>query len=162
MTAPIDEARLRELAEAATPGPWEWCDCPSNCGHIGSGSDHLATVTFGDWGDEIPVLKHVGTSSLDQRYEVVMEMNAYGEVPIEQARANAELIAAARTAIPALLDALSAERERGDRAVRALKPFAESAPARDDMKEWDVTTTLVKYLRDARDAFLATQKAEGT
>lgn len=42
-----------------------------------------------------------------------------------------------------------------DEAVRLLRPFAEQAPAREGRDDWSITTTVVKYLRDAA-AFLAT------
>lgn len=50
---------------------------------------------------------------------------------------------------------LSTITRQRDEAVRLLRPFAEQAPAREGMDDWSITTTVVKYLRDAA-AFLAT------
>lgn len=70
------------------------------------------------------------------------DWQSHGDNPrFEEACANARLIAAA----PDLF--------------AALKPFAEQSPARDGMDDWDTTTTVVKYLRDAAAAFA---KATGT
>jgi hypothetical protein len=93
-----------ESTPAHTPGPWSWCDCPGNCGHIGSASDHLATVTFGGWGNTYPAMRPIDGSIISGQYEVYMETDYFGDVPIEQAKANARLIASA----PDLLTALQA------------------------------------------------------
>jgi len=67
----------------------------------------------------------------------------YGEIPAAHKLANSRLIAAA----PDLL--------------AALKPFAEAAAARDGMGEWEITTTVVGYLRAAAAAYAkATTVAE--
>lgn len=78
----IDRDRLRELAENATPGPW--------------------TVEHGsDWGLDG---RQVPQSSVSRADRVAITWDDHGgEVFVP---ADAEFIAAARTAVPALLDML--------------------------------------------------------
>ena len=101
MTAPLDEARLRELAEAATQGEWKACgtiyeymNCEIRSGRKGEGQA-IAQVWDGP--------------------------NAF--------RDGQHIAACSPATILALLDALSAERKRGDRAVKALERAA------DDMQD---------------------------
>ena len=62
----------------------------------------------------------------------------------------------------ALLDSLSAERERGDRAVGLLRPFGRHYDL-NDLDEWASDNALEIPVHDLRavKVFLATQKAEG-
>ena len=121
MTAPskLDEARLRELAEAATQGEWKACgtiyeymNCEIRSGRKGEGQA-IAQVWDGP--------------------------NAF--------RDGQHIAACSPATILALLDALSAERERGDRAVGLLR-------------RWRAVVAPSEALEDITDAFLATQKAE--
>lgn len=89
-TSKLDEARLRELAEAATQGEWKACgtiyeymNCEIRSGRKGEGQA-IAQVWDGP--------------------------NAF--------RDGQHISACSPATILALLDALSAERERGDRAVK--------------------------------------------
>lgn len=52
--------------------------------------------------------------------------------------------------VKALITELRASRALLEEAASALRPFAESAPARDGRDDWDETSTLVIYLRQAR------------
>ena len=86
-THPIDTEALRRLADAATAGPWE---------NARNGVQQSLDAA---------------TKAGDYRYEGV------GIVPEEYVRQDdAEFIAAARTAVPALLDALAAAEHRATRA----------------------------------------------
>jgi hypothetical protein len=68
-----------------------------------SDDDSVATITCGDWGDKWPAIRLItGYGMNDTAAEAYMEKTVYGSVPVEQAEANARLIAAA----PDLLDAL--------------------------------------------------------
>lgn len=87
---PARKAELRALCEAATPGPWE-----SHA--LGGGKGH---------GSHYSVRRDDGISDADSHVAVCKRGNH------DNAR-NAAFIAAARTAIPELLDALeAAENER--------------------------------------------------
>lgn len=99
---PTDEqvARLRELDRAAPPAPWGDFDA--------SGQFQLS---YGDYGWYVA---GAGVETEDS----------------EQGLAAAELIARARNLLPALLDAVAAERERADKATAVVEPALEvdSAP----------------------------------
>ena len=113
-----DRNRLRKLADAATPGPWE---------NTRNGvQQSLAAAT------------KVG----DYKYEGV------GIVPEEYVRQeDAEFIAAARTAVPALLDALASAEDRATQAkarIRHLEATAqitvrEALRAETERDEWRQT-----------------------
>lgn len=92
MTAhPIDPEALRKLADAATEGPWHW-DPPSD--------------------EAWPS----GDESLLAGEEVVLYGWGYDASGIEGSDEDRAFIAAARTAVPALLDALAAAEHRATRA----------------------------------------------
>ena len=79
-----------------TKGPWSAChngEC--SCKAIWCNDHPIAEVTAGKWGDDYPSIRLVGESSLDLKAEAYMEQMTYGEVPEEEAQANANLIAAA-------------------------------------------------------------------
>ncbi len=86
-----------------TPGPWGVCganDGKCHCGMIWSEDGHypVATVTIGEWGDDIPVLKIEGTPGScegELTIKATMDRIAYGTVPEELAFANARIIATA-------------------------------------------------------------------
>ena len=88
-------AELRALSEKATPGPWrDQKQCDGAYMHIGSeqGGDWVASISLPSG----PYYEHKeGRYTEDQQVEI-----------------NAAFIAAARTALPELLDALEAEREK--------------------------------------------------
>jgi hypothetical protein len=100
-TIPELVARLRELHEKATPGPW-------STNH--RGGDISARIR----GHEVQVALACGQGAMwDERDDAAAIM-----------RANAELIAELRSALPAILDAL----ERGtDAFARAWEEGAEAA-----------------------------------
>ena len=92
----IDKERLRVLAEAATPGPWD-------------SSAELVAIVGGPL--FVTNLARGGTRSIVCRIENEVSQRTLDS----EDHANAELIAAARDAIPALLSenaALAAEVER--------------------------------------------------
>jgi len=97
----VDTQKLRELLEKATPGPWHVVAMPGWGGiSIGRRPQDEASKTAGD----APIAKVVDRAP---HWE-----NCF---PVE---ANAQLIAAARNALPALLaenEALRAEKERTER-----------------------------------------------
>ena len=117
-THPIDTEALRRLADAATAGPWE---------NARNGVQQSLDAA---------------TKAGDYRYEGV------GIVPEEYVRQDdAEFIAAARTAVPALLDALAAAEHRATRAEaqsairgRAVVIYRERArEAEAERDEWRQT-----------------------
>lgn len=152
MTTPskLDEARLRELRErslAATPGEWTVYGERIDGNRMLAAEEALAQVNL--------------TSELANHFWM---LNADGKCPAmtgcgPTSEADARFIAAANPAtILALLDALSAERERRDRAVGLLRRAAGIA-----MVDGWATREMTKNARDTVDeahAFLATQKAE--
>ena len=97
-THPIDTEALRRLADAATAGPWE---------NARNGVQQSLDAA---------------TKAGDYRYEGV------GIVPEEYVRQDdAEFIAAARTAVPALLDALAAAEHRATRAEARIRHLEATA-----------------------------------
>ena len=93
-----DRNRLRKLADAATPGPWE--------------------NTRNGVQQTIDAATKVG----DYKYEGV------GIVPEEYVRQeDAEFIAAARTAVPALLDALASAEDRATQAKARIRHLEATA-----------------------------------
>jgi hypothetical protein len=96
-----------------TPGPWFYCGCESggcSCLTVSGKDAPVAVITGGVWGDDFPSIRLVGNSSLDLKAEAYMEQISYGEVPMEEAKANARLIAAA----PSMLEALNEIAAWGD------------------------------------------------
>jgi len=63
----------------------------------------IANVTCGDWGDYYPSIKLTGPS-MDTKAEAFMDGMPYGNVPREEAEANARLIRAAPKMLEALED----------------------------------------------------------
>lgn len=78
-----------------TPGPWKACkDGDCRCGQIWSktADQPVATVEIGQWGDAWPALRFSGDGTVVEAYTARSD---YGEVSLEEAKANANLIAAA-------------------------------------------------------------------
>lgn len=93
-------------------GPWSCCGQERNgcsCGQVWSRpQDHpVAEVTSGAWGDAWPSVRFVEGSAGKPKAEAYMERMDYGEVPSEEARANAFLIAAAPSMYNELEEVLS-------------------------------------------------------
>jgi hypothetical protein len=137
MTPKLDEARLRGLAEAATQGEWKAC---------GTIYEYMnCEIRSGRKGEGQAIA------------QVWDGPNAF--------RDGQHIAACSPATILALLDALSAERERGDRAVRACEIIMCRSPFS------DAATEITDYEKGHDDcgawAFgiaasgLATQKAEG-
>jgi hypothetical protein len=121
---PADRKRLREMAEAATPGPWTQVDSPRLRGAIDA---------------EIDGHKREVASASGQAPQFDLRADA---ATIQHA--NAEFIAAARTAIPALLDALdAAERER-DAKQRGFEDLHEMVPGASDI--WTKVDAVLKRI----------------
>ena len=118
-THPIDTEALRRLADAATAGPWE---------NARNGVQQSLDAA---------------TKAGDYRYEGV------GIVPEEYVRQDdAEFIAAARTAVPALLDALAAAEHRATRAEaraairgRAVVIYRERARQAEADRDWNLRSS---------------------
>jgi len=111
--SPVAVAKMAlKLAAAATEGPWHACnngEC--SCKGVGCADHPIADVTVGAWGDNYPSIRLVG-ESLNQKAEAYMEQITYGEVSSDAAKANARLIAFARTALPVLAKAVIAARAK--------------------------------------------------
>ena len=103
----IDRDRLRELAENATPGPWEAQDYDDHPGDEGS-----------------CVLTH----EPERGTRAIAYAIAYPWTTPESCDADAEFIAAARQAVPALLDMLDQAEARIE-AVRDELALWDAAPA---------------------------------
>ena len=118
-THPIDTEALRRLADAATAGPWE---------NARNGVQQSLDAA---------------TKAGDYRYEGV------GIVPEEYVRQDdAEFIAAARTAVPALLDALAAAEHRATRAEaqsairgRAVVIYRDRAREAEAERDWNLRSS---------------------
>lgn len=103
---PDERARLRALADAATPGPWEfqpWSTHPLPDG------DYRASILLANAAHD-------------------------GEIVRELGNQDGDFVAAARTAVPALLDALDAETLRANRAearIKAVRDLHQHVPYAD-------------------------------
>jgi hypothetical protein len=96
-----------KLAAKASEGPWSSCNHGKcSCKMVSTGDHPIAKVESGEWGDEWPSIRIVGDTSFDRKAEAFMEMSAYGSIDEKTARANAQLIAFARTALPILANAV--------------------------------------------------------
>jgi hypothetical protein len=115
-----ERAEIRALCERATPGEWSVWEGPTYVGGaadlcIGAGKEWLANMDH----------RRTRCAQIYEDGHFAAECDICtidsGRITDEQ-RANAEFIAAARTLMPRLLDALeAAERER-DEARRMLSP----------------------------------------
>jgi hypothetical protein len=99
---PVDVERLRELCSRATPGPWEDSTLPGQ--KIFAGNMTICDIR--GWG----YLTGVGGLRLTPEQAIAIQ------------EANAEFIAAARTALPACLDEIEDLRAK----LRVSERFAES------------------------------------
>lgn len=119
-TDPVEAAKMAlALAERASAGPWHAChngEC--SCKQVWTAEYPVAAVTHGEWGDEYPAIRHVeGRGMSGTTAEAYMEMMTYGSVYDHVAKANAQLIAFARTALPILAAAVLAGRQEQERSV---------------------------------------------
>lgn len=112
---PIDTEALRRLADAATEGPWEAQDYDDNPGDEGS-----------------CVLTH----EPERGTRAIAYAIAYPWTTPESCNADAEFIAAARTAVPALLDALAAAEHRATRAEARIQAVRAMCDAEEDPDQW--------------------------
>lgn len=110
-----ERARLRALCEAATPGPWRETECRD--------------------GRQAPGVEELGIAALDDPRSYLKDDDTWHGVVVCRGMdgptraANAALIAAARTALPALLALLDAAEERAVDAERERGELAEVARA---------------------------------
>jgi len=130
-----ERTRLRALCEAATPGPWE-------------------TIYDEDAGEWMVRAGHAVVAVLTWQ----QALDALGLSPVTMR--TAALIAASRTAIPALLDALdAAERERNEARVAAERRDAAVAAEREAcaamLEGATVTTVGAGYMRAAAEMIRA-------
>lgn len=72
-----------------TATPWKLCAC--GCGVISNDHHPIAKVEKGEWGDTYPAIRLIGTS-LECKYEAYIKKIVYGEIPKEEAQANADFI----------------------------------------------------------------------
>lgn len=158
MSEPLTETRLAELRrlhEAATPAPWAWEQYgeKENCYHVGVAYDK----------NDKPVAGHVQTERYDEDADVFIEDILWrGYIgDLEGATVNyedAELICAARNALPALLDevarlrcldaVLTAERDELKAEVERLRHFDDESRAEEARlaKERDAALERAKEL----------------
>jgi hypothetical protein len=156
-----DRAEWKQLAEAATPGPWQVNEALSRAHHRFEDGTRVVTTS------DSPGLSLI--TLWPQR--TIGESTRGWDVP-EQSPANASFIAAARTAVPTLLsdiekaeaerDALRAEVERLDDILNRRLNVTTSELIRvqntctgvdGDVKIWSrMLSLLIQTLRDARAA----------
>lgn len=134
---PTEEiARLRALCAAATPGPWKVC-----------GADGCPRQDV--W--SVPVDAEVAAASAENECGEGLNRDAQ--------RANSVFIATARAAVPALLDALEAERKRceaagdalmqaGDFAIEIVRSASPSDP--ELAAKADAMEAMLKAIREGR------------
>ena len=88
-------------------------------------ADHpIADVTCGEWGDSYPSIRLTG-SSMNRTAEAFMDGMPYGEVPREEAEANARLIRAA----PKMLEALEELVMRATYSLMGIRDVTEAKAA---------------------------------
>jgi hypothetical protein len=107
MTTPTAD-ELLALCEKASPGPWHACqDGKCSCKQVWTAEYPVAKVESGEWGDFYPALRvkenEHGLHGTSVAIEAFMDGLPYGEIYEETARANVQLIAASREAIPRLI-----------------------------------------------------------
>lgn len=133
-----DTDTLRKRAEAATPGPWFHHDFSELVGSEPSTTD--VTVSC----------DHPATISVALMAGGLQ--GSVGEAALAQARSDAAFIAAAREAVPALLDEIDALRAKVKAQAEALKPFATLSPV-----SWALEADM--YYIDTDDIRRAAQEA---
>lgn len=82
-----------------TPGPWHLCgidkdDNACECLTIGAKDQPIAKVIHGEWGDDYPIITLEGPT-LKRKAVATMAQITYGEIPMEEALANARILASA-------------------------------------------------------------------
>jgi len=99
-----NEETIKELMSKMSQFPWDAChDGACKCGQIWTDNYPVAIVTKGNWGDDYPAIRLIGTS-IDAKAEAYMEQITYGIVDENTAMANAQFIAAAPEIIQQLLE----------------------------------------------------------
>ena len=117
MTAhPIDTEALRRLADAATPGPWVVKTCEP-CAEHGR-----EDVQIWDERGEIPIAQWMDDADPD-------------------AGADAEFIAAAREAVPALLDRIARLEAQSDIRGRAVVIYRDRAREAEAERDWNLRSS---------------------
>ena len=77
------------------------------------GDDHpICDITSGKWGDTFPTIVLSGLS-LDRKASAITEMIEYGEVDVEEAKANARLIESSKDLLDICIDFVE-KVERGE------------------------------------------------
>ena len=102
-------------------------------------SDHpVAEVTKGDWGDDYPSIRIVG-SSLERKAEAYMEQLTYGHITPELAKANAIRLVAAWNACAGILPTAALESGVVAELVAALeeaRPYVYRISGDPDVTPW--------------------------
>lgn len=109
----LDLAALRALCDAATPGPWE-AGFYNKVISVPLSNEHMRIEREIDAMGEVPPESHPVWDSLPNTF-VCFAPTIGGDTPTAQGLIDARFIAAAREALPALLDEverLRAENER--------------------------------------------------
>lgn len=138
-------AELKALCEAATPGPWEWTDtygCDSD-------DDELDNLFCGQVIVKLPDTDDQGWRSASTRHLWFGDMENCTGCDI----ANAQLIAAARTAVPELI----AEVERLQGIERRLREYLEDITS---TNTWESTDFQAWYVVENLNAILETSDKE--
>ena len=142
-----DWSELERLAKDATPGPWGVHEQrPSPSASVSGTFVHAGPDEADDTGFSL-VARTYTRDGLEERQHNAAFIAAANPATI------LKLIASARSAPPPSVEV--------ERLREALKPFAEAAAARDDKGDWEMTTTVVKYLRDARAALSRKEQEPG-
>lgn len=129
------DARLIERLRGHTPGPWN----VQRDGQVWSDDHPVAEkITTGPWGDE-------GVNFITGERSLV---HHWGAVATDEAKANAQLIAAA----PTLLDRIESLTAEVARLREALRPFASAADLQTTSADDATGMIRVSYLRAARAA----------
>jgi hypothetical protein len=88
---------MKKLKPRFTSGPWE----AATPMQVWGGDHPICEIERYEWGDTFPSLKLEG-NSLDRKVVPFMDIVAYGEIPMDEAKANQQVI----SAIPDMYHAL--------------------------------------------------------
>lgn len=148
MTVQPTRDQLRALAGAATPGPWEY-EWDEDEGEI---TVRAGTARVGE--DGFAPGSYVTTDM------ILEHEDAWPEDSGEQHAAEAEYIAAARTALPQLLDQLDAAEQRIRDLTQEVKD--ERGAALDQMEQVRIRDARIRAVEDVLDTWMTYCQTEQT